>query len=110
YDGVSGGAADGMEWGIVCSDNTPINNGMTFATANAAEWTAPEQMTWIAQPHLVSVGPAGWIAMVGLVGQAGDTGFSSHNVAIVLSTDGGDSWQVPHLVAEVDGLHGGTDD
>ncbi len=67
-------------------------------------------MVWLGQPTLVSVGPTGWLALVGLVGQAGDLAQgSAHNVAIALSTNGGDTWTDPHLVAPPDGTLGGSD-
>lgn len=109
---------------ITCPGNTspvvPAQQITTTQTGFPPEW--PDQgvpMFWVGQPHLVPVGPAGWVALVGLVGQgpfgenlSGDTTANAHNIGIVISKDGGHTWDQAsaHLVAPIDGLTGGWDD
>jgi hypothetical protein len=110
------GNANAILWSVGCAGTTtPVvgpNVLTTALTGIPPEWNGgATQMVWLGQPHLVPI-QNGWVALVGLIGQTGDTSLVAHNMAIVLSEDGGHSWvfNSAHLVVPPDGVHAGTID
>jgi hypothetical protein len=77
-------------------------------TGTPPEWTFPQTMLYTKEPFLLPIShfdQQPWLVMVAQVGkQLGE--FDS--IAVVLSTDGGQTWHDPHLLTDIGGFSGGS--
>ena len=118
----SSGRSNSIWWSIGCpfangpaqlSQQIDSGTGPT-GTGTPPEWTSPETMVWLGQPHLLPIrgGQPGWVALVGLVGVADDDTTTAHNIGIALSENGGQTWMqgTAHLLAPITGGFGGMVD